>query len=118
MFQLTHDEAIKLSSRLQIGTLKRGHNIKYLPYAFTENGVTMLSSVLKSERAIQVNVLIMRTFTKLRELLAEHKDLAERLAALERKFKGHDGKIQLIFSAIRQLLAPPRQQPRKIGFQP
>jgi phage regulator Rha-like protein len=118
MFQLTHDEAMKLSSRFQSGTLKRGYNIKYLPYAFTENGVAMLSSVLKSERAIQVNVQIMRTFTKLRKLLAENKGMAERLNALEKKFKGHDGKIQLVFRALRQLVSPPRQQARKIGFQP
>lgn len=118
MFQLTYEETMKLSSRFQFGTLKRGQNIKYLPYAFTENGVAMLSSVLKSERAIQVNVLIMRTFTQLRKLPALRRDLAQRLTVLERKFKGHDGKIRTIFNAIRRLMDLSQREPRRIGFQP
>jgi len=88
-----------------------------LPYAFTEQGVAMLSSVLNSERAIQVNILIMRAFTKLRELLLTHKDLAIKLEALEKKYADHDEKIQAIFNAIKQLLEPPPEEPKgKIGF--
>ena len=74
MFQLNKEESSELS-RSQIVTLKRGRNIKYLPHTFTENGVAMLSSVLNSERAIQVNIQIMRTFTKIREMLSSHKNL-------------------------------------------
>ena len=82
MFRLTIDEAI--ASKCQIGTLKRGQNIKYLPSAFTEQGVAMLSSVLKSERAALVNLAIMRAFVKLREMVGTHRDLARRLNNLEK----------------------------------
>jgi phage regulator Rha-like protein len=116
MFQLTLEEAE--ASRFQIGILKRGQNIKYLPYAFTEQGVAMLSSVLRSERAIQVNVAIMRAFVGLRQTLAAHKDLAAKLAELERKIERHDASIHTLFEAIRQLMAPPPEPPkRQIGFQ-
>ena len=118
MFQLAKAEATAMVLRFQIGTLKRGQHMKYLPYAFTENGVAMLSSVLNSERAVQVNIQIMRTFTRLRELLAKHKDLTQRLDDLERKFEGHDEKISLIFDAIRELISPPENPPRRIGFAP
>lgn len=88
-----------------------------LPLAFTEQGVAMLSSVLRSKRAIRVNITIMRTFTKLRELLLRHKDLAIKLEALEKKYSEHDEKIQAIFQAIRQLLEPPPEKPKpRIGF--
>jgi hypothetical protein len=103
----------------QSGISSRGGR-RYLPYAFTEQGVAMLSSVLNSERAIQVNIVIMRAFVKLKELLLTHKDLAEKIAALEKKYANHDDKIQLIFEAIKQLLVPiPAQpEPKKppIGF--
>lgn len=115
MFQLTREEAF---SRFQIGTLKRGQNIKYLPYAFTENGVAMLSSVLNSERAIQVNIQIMRAFTRLREILTTHRDIIKKLDGLERKFKSHDVKIRSIFEAIRELVVPPEKPRAKIGFEP
>jgi len=122
MFQLTKKEAINLmfqigtsSSRSQIATLKQGRNIKYLPYVFTQEGVAMLSSVLNSERAIQVNILIMRAFVKLKELLLTHKELALKLEELEEKYADHDEKIEYIFEAIRQLLEPP-QQTQAIGF--
>src|SRR6478736_5136974 len=86
MFQLALDEAQAVAgSRFQIGILKQGQNIKYLPYAFTQEGVAMLSSVLRSPRAVQVNIAIMRVFVRLRETLALHKDLAQKLAQLERK---------------------------------
>jgi len=84
MFQLTWEEVDDLRSQSVI--LKRGTNVKYLPYAFTEQGVAMLSSVLRSKRAIQVNVEIMRTFVRLRQMLATHKDLARKIEALEKKY--------------------------------
>ena len=90
-----------------------------MPCVFTEQGVAMLSSVLNSERAIQVNVVIMRAFVKLRYILSTHKELAHKLRELEGKIKKHDDEIQMIFEAIRQLMAPPAGPPkRKIGFHP
>ncbi len=129
MFQLTKEEADSL--RFQIGILKtgeqaksqsvettrgRGQHRKYLPYVFTEQGVAMLSSVLHSKRAIQVNIAIMRAFVKLKEMLSTNKELAHKLAQLERKMEKHDGGIKLIFDAIRQLMAPPEKKRLKIGF--
>ena len=87
MFQLTAEEAESL--RLQFGTLKRGQHFKYLPQVFTQEGVAMLSSVLRSPRAVQVNIVIMRVFVRLRETLAMHKELAHKLAELERKIERH-----------------------------
>lgn len=88
-----------------------------LPFAFTEQGVAMLSSVLNSERAIQVNILIMRAFTKLKEILLTHKDLAIKLEVLEKKYADHDEKIKIIFEAIKQLLQPPAVKEKgRIGF--
>lgn len=124
MFQVTREEIdylrlqnAALNSRSQFATLKRGKNIKYLPYVFTEQGVAMLSSVLNSERAIQVNILIMRAFTKLREILLTHKDLAAKIEALEKKYAQHDQTIKEIFQAIKQLLEPPMpKEKRIIGF--
>lgn len=85
MFQLTKEEYIDFL-RYQFGTLKRGQHSKYLPYAFTENGVAMLSSVLNSKRAIQVNIQIMRTFTKIREMLTTHKELRLKIEEMEKKY--------------------------------
>ncbi len=124
MFQLTEEEInfsrsqfATLNLRSQFVTSKQGKNIKYLPYAFTEQGVAMLSSVLNSERAIQVNILIMRAFTKLREILLTHKELSVKIEALEKKYAEHDKTIKDIFEAIRRLLELPREEPkRKIGF--
>lgn len=112
MFQLTKEEE---SLRSQIVTLKngRGHHRKYLPYAFTEQGVAMLSSVLNSERAVQVNIAIMRTFVKLREMIVSHKDLARRLDALEKKY---DAQFKVVFDAIRQLMTPPVKARKRIGY--
>ena len=115
MFQLTGEESEELS-RSQFATLKRGRNIKYLPYVFTEQGVAMLSTVLNSERAIQVNIAIMRAFVKLRQMLVGNKELAAKLAELERKLEGHDQKIQSLFEAIRQLMKPSAPPRRRIGF--
>ena len=118
MFQLTLEEVESLRS--QIATLKpgRGQHRKYAPYAFTEQGVAMLSSVLNSGRAIEVNIAIMRAFVRLREVLATHKDLARKLDELERKLGEHDEKFHLVFEAIRQLMAPPPEpeKKRRIGF--
>jgi len=121
MFQLTKEEAsifqsIRFGSRSQFATLKRGMNIKYLPYVFTEQGVAMLSSVLNSERAIQVNIAIMRAFVQLRQILSTHKELAHKLEELERKIEKHDAEIGSIFEAIRQLMTPSPEPMRKIGF--
>ncbi len=115
MFQLTPREAAALS--FQFGSLKRGAHFKYLPYAFTEQGVAMLSSVLRSKQAVQVNVAIMRAFVRLRETLALHKELARKLGELEQRIEGHDSAIRSLFEAIRQLMAPPIPPPKpEIGF--
>ena len=114
MFQLTMEEADAL--RFQIGSLKRGLHFKYLPYVFTQEGVAMLSGVLNSPRAEQVNIAIMRAFVRLRETLALHKDLAQKLADLERKVENQDESIQTLFEAIRQLMSPPDTPRKEIGF--
>lgn len=114
MFPLTIVEYRAL--RRQFGALKRGAHAKYLPLAFTEQGVAMLSGVLGSPRAVQVNIAIMRAFVRIREFLTAHRDLAEKLAELERKVLSHDEHIQSLFDAIRQLMAPPDPPPRQIGF--
>jgi len=115
MFQLTVEEAGRLRS--QFVTLKtgRGQHRKYLPYALTEQGVAMLSSVLRSKRAVRVNIEIMRAFVRLRQMLGAHADLARKLAALERKY---DSQFRAVFDAIRELMTPPAQKKRPIGFGP
>jgi len=116
MIQLTRRE-YRGVLRCQFGTLEKGKYSKYLPYVFTEQGVAMLSSVLNSERAIQVNILIMRAFTKLREILLTHKELAVKIEALEKKYSEHDETIKAIFEAIKKLLEPPPVKEKKIiGF--
>lgn len=92
---------------------KRGAHTKYLPYAFTEHGVAMLSSVLNSERAIQVNIQIMRTFTKLSKMAYGYVELTNKINELEKKY---DAQFKVIFDAIRQLMLPPEKPKRKIGF--
>ena len=115
MFQLTMEESQVLRSRSQFVTLKRGQNIKYRPYAFTEHGILMLSSVLKSDRAIQVNIEVMRTFVRLRRMLASNSDLAKKLEDLERKY---DRQFRVVFDAIRELMTPPPSRIKPIGFRP
>lgn len=105
MFELTAEEAD--SVRCQFGTLQTGLHFRYSPYAFTEQGVAMLSSVLQSPRAVLVNIAVMRAFVRLRETLSLHKELAHKLAELERRIESHDASIQTLFEAIRQLMAPP-----------
>jgi len=111
LFQLSPQEAKNLKS--QIVTSSWGGARRAAPYAFTEQGVAMLSSVLNSKRAIQVNIAIMRAFVKLRELVGAHKELAGKLAELERKY---DGQFKVVFDAIRQLMEPQPPKPRRIGF--
>lgn len=117
MFRLTREEIMRISQFVissahpGVATLKFSKNVM----AFTEHGVAMLSSVLNSPRAVQVNIQIMRTFAKLREIMSQHKDLARRLNELEKKY---DAQFKIVFDAIRQLMAPSEPQPpkRRIGF--
>jgi len=113
MFQLTGEEAAALRS--QFVTLKtgRGQHRKYRPYVFTEQGVAMLSSVLHSERAIQVNIAIMRACVQLREMIGSNKGLARRLNELEKKY---DSQFRVVFEAIRELMAEPESKVKRIGF--
>ena len=113
MFQLTAEEVERLRS--QFATLKpgRGQHRKYRPYAFTEQGVAMLSSVLQSERAIQINIAIMRAFVQLREMIGSNKGLARRLNELEKKY---DSQFRVVFEAIRELMAEPEPKVKRIGF--
>ncbi len=113
MFQLTAQEFENLKS--QFATSSWGGRRK-LPYAFTEQGVAMLSSVLNSETAIRVNIQIIRVFTKMRELLLTHKDILLQLEKIEKKLTSHDEDIALIFEYLKQLLHPPQTPRRKIGF--
>jgi hypothetical protein len=116
MFKLSPEESRSLRS--QFATLKkgRGRHRKYLPLAFTEQGVAMLSGVLHSDRAIRVNIVIMRAFVKLRELAVPHKALARKLAELEQTVASHDGHIRSLFDAIRELMTPARPKRGDIGF--
>jgi hypothetical protein len=111
MFRLTTDEFQSLRSQIVISKGRGG--LRYPPYAFTEQGVAMLSSVLRSKRAVQVNIEIMRAFVRLREVLASHAELSERLEALELRY---DGQFRIVFDAIRQLMEPPSKANRRIGF--
>lgn len=113
MFQLTREEFELL--RFQFGTSSWGGR-RHLPYAFTEQGVAMLSSVLRSERAVRVNIEIMRTFVRLRRILSSNAELAGRLAAIERKY---DAQFKIVFEAIRELMSPAKAAAqRPIGFGP
>ena len=115
MFELTTEEVESLS-RSQFVTLKRGQNIKYSPFAFTEHGVLMLSSVLRSERAVQVNIQIMRVYSRMKELLVMHKDILLKLEKLEKKTDKHDEEIRLIFAHIKKLIEQPKERTQRIGF--
>ena len=115
MFQLSSEEFKALIFQIGISKKSKGGR-RFLPYAFTEQGVAMLSSILRSKRAIQVNIAVMRAFVKLRQILSTHKELAYKLSELERKIERHDAEIQAIFDAIRRLMEPPATSKRKIGF--
>jgi hypothetical protein len=113
---LTKEEAEAL--RFQIGMSKGKGGRRYLPYVFTQEGVAMLSSVLKGKRAAQVNVAIMRAFVRIRELILSNKVILQKLDALERKCATHDVKIETLFEAVKGFLAEPNKPVRRIGFRP
>ena len=112
MFQLKKEEYESI--RFQFGILKKGQHSKYLPRAFTEQGVAMLSSVLRSKRAVQVNIEIMRAFVRLRQILGAHKALERKLEEMEMKY---DEQFRVVFEAIRQLMTTPEPPRKKIGFE-
>jgi hypothetical protein len=114
MFRLSVKELNLL--RFQIGTSKGRGGRRYLPYVFTQEGVAMLSSVLRSGRAVRVNVQIMRAFVRLRDVLVVHKDLTRRLETLEKRFDTHDSQIKLVFETIRALMRQPEKPTGRIGF--
>jgi ORF6N domain len=118
MFQLSKEEFEDWISQIAISNPGARMGQRKKPYAFTEQGVAMLSAVLNSDRAIEVNIAIMRAFVKLREILATHQDLARKLEAIERKLGHHDEKFHAVFEAIRQLMIPPPapDKKRRIGF--
>jgi ORF6N domain len=116
MFTLTRKELDSLRSQIVILENGRGKYSKYLPNAFTEQGVAMLSSVLSSETAIRVNIRIIRIFTKMGEVLPTHKDILLQLEKMEHKMAGHDEDIAVIFDYLKQLLQPPAAPRPKIGF--
>ena len=111
MFQLTDDEFLSLKSQIVISSWGGSRRAK--PYAFTEQGVAMLSSVLRSKRAVRVNIEIMRTFVQLRQLLASHTELAGKLLEMEKKY---DEQFKIVFEVINQLMTPPEKPHKKIGF--
>ena len=113
MFELSKEEWKNL--RCHFGTSSWG-GIRYAPMAFTEQGVAMLSSVLNSDRAIEVNIAIMRAFVQLRKMIASNDELVRKLRELEHRLEKHDKDIGLIFEAIRELMTPPEKPPKKIGF--
>ena len=116
MFRLTIKEWDFL--RFQIGTSKSGSGgRRYLPFVFTEHGAIMLAAVLNSPKAVEASIYVVRAFVRLREVLASHKDLAQKLDELESKFEGHDEQIRDIIETINQLLLPPEKPKRQIGFQ-
>ncbi|MCL5030299.1 MAG: ORF6N domain-containing protein [Bacteroidetes bacterium] len=115
MFQLSKEEFTNWRSQIVMSKSDE-KGLRHLPFAFTEQGVAMLSSVLNSERAVEVNILIIRAFVKLREILSTHKELAQKLKDLELKLETHDEQITLIIAAINQLLKPPPEQKKKWDF--
>ena len=118
MFELTREEIVRISQTVISSDIKYSKRV----HAFTEQGVAMLSSVLNSERAIEVNIAIMQVFVRLREMMATHKELAFKLVELEERLEGHDEQIQNIFEAIQQLMTPPDPPlplfPRPLGERP
>ena len=116
MFQLTKEELENWRSQIATSKPAARMGLRRPPLAFTEHGILMLSSVLRSDRAVQVNIAIMRAFIRLREMLAGHKELARKLDAMERKY---DAQFRVVFTELRKLLQPPPDKPRRpIGFQP
>ena len=118
MFRLSGEEWKNLRFQIGISSSPAWGGRRHPPYAFSEQGVAMLSSVLRSKKAIHVNIAIMRAFVKLRETLALHKQLSGKLEELEKKILRHDAQIQSVFAAIHQLMSPPEKPVSKMGFQP
>ena len=122
MFQLTKEEFSNLMFHFGTSNLKFQSGIsswggrRYFPYSFTENGIAMLSSVLNSERAVLINIQIMRAFTKLRQILSSHKEIARKIEEIEKKHTKHEIEISTIFQLLKQLMDPPEKPKRKIGF--
>ena len=112
MFRLTTDEVQRLRFQIETSNVRRGGR-RYLPYAFTQEGVAMLSGILRSKQAVRVNIEIMRAFVRMRELLVAHKDLSRKLAELEKKY---DKQFVIVFDAIRRLLEPTINRKQEIGF--
>ena len=116
-FRLTRQEAEAVRpSRSHSVILKRGENVKYLPWAFTEHGAIMAATVLNSPRAVEMSVYVVRAFVRLRGLARTHADLTRALAALERRVTGHDEELKQVISALRGLIEPPARPRRRIGF--
>ena len=115
MFRLTSRECDNLICQFGISSLSRWGGSRHSPYAFTEQGVSMLSSVLRSARAVEVNIAIMRAFVELRRALATHEELRKKIEAMERRY---DSKFEVVFSAIKQMLEPPLKRKSAIGFHP
>ncbi len=113
MFELTREEIMKMSQFVISSELKFSKNV----FAFTQEGVAMLSGVLRSDRAVQVNIAIMRAFVRLRAAMASNKEFSRRLDELEKRIASHDENIRTLFQAIRQLMVAPERPPKKIGFQ-
>ena len=117
LFQLDRKELISLKSQAEFSFKKKGRGgRRTLPYVFTEHGVIMAATVLNSPRAIQASIYIVKTFVKLRKMIATHRELAHKLDKLERNVSTHDKAIRSLFDAIRRLMAPPEKKPHKIGF--
>lgn len=114
MFQLNYQEVPR--SRSQFATLKRGTNIKFLPYAFTEHGAIMAANVLRSKRAVTASIYIVRAFVQLKKFVATHKELAHKIYELEQQVGTHDKAIVSLFDAIRKMMTAPEPKERKIGF--
>jgi hypothetical protein len=117
MFELSRQEHSNLRSQIVTSSFAQWGGPRYKPMAFTEQGVAMLSSVLRTRRAIQVNIAIMRVFVTLREMMATHKELSLKLRELESRIQDHDEQIVAIFEAIQQLMTPSERPRKKIGFQ-
>ena len=116
MFQLTAEELANLKCQIGISSSGQGGRRRSRPFAFTQEGIAMLSSVLRSERAVEVNVAIMRAFVRLREMTQGIGELARKVEALERGFAKHGEHFKAVFDALRQLMTPPEKPRRKIGF--
>jgi len=115
MFELTKEEFENWRSQFVTSNSDK-MGLRYRPMTFTEQGVAMLSSILRSNRAIEVNIAIMRAFVQLKTMISSHKELALKLSELEQRLEGHDEQIHVIFEAIKQLMAPPKKPRKKIGF--